>query len=383
MIKTKGFITFIILGALLVVNPGIAQQPIIISWPQPTPFGKTVDMNIDTTISTTSLNLGVPGGPQQWTYDVNVSKWQFDFRTLDVAGTPFAAAFPTAQWMNSILQYIPAFSIIQARVDSMYVYKLLEDGWIKELGMGSYSPIIQGSPFVYPTICRVYPNPLTWNSPSWTEKRQFNPLFLGIQNGTIKDSSVVSVDAWGTLNIPSGTYDCLRLKRHEFRFIDAGSYFKGTLETYTYVWLTHDFDMVLSVTADASKGENFTTAQYVIRATDLVGVDCDPECRTAGLIPTEFALGQNYPNPFNPTTSISYSLPKPSRIELKVHSILGHELATLESALKMTGEYSAVWDGKDMLGRQAPSGIYFYRLKATSLDGGETIVITKKMVLSK
>jgi len=86
----------------------------------------------------------------------------------------------------------------------------------------------------------------------------------------------------------------------------------------------------------------------------------------------DYSLQQNYPNPFNPTTTISYTVPAPSFISLKVYDILGKEVAVLVNEGKTAGTYNVKFDAKNMA-----SGIYFYRLQAGSF------LITKKLTLIK
>jgi hypothetical protein len=88
--------------------------------------------------------------------------------------------------------------------------------------------------------------------------------------------------------------------------------------------------------------------------------------------PVEFKLSQNYPNPFNPVTRISYSLPQPGSVTLRVFDVLGSGIATLVNQEKPAGSYEIEFDATGL-----PSGIYFYRLQAGSF------VETKKMVLLK
>ncbi len=110
---------------------------------------------------------------------------------------------------------------------------------------------------------------------------------------------------------------------------------------------------------------------YSYKAGDITGV----EEKSAGEGPKNFALHQNYPNPFNPTTVISYQLPDRGTryiVSLKVHDMLGREVATLVSETSNAGYYAVTFDGSKF-----SSGIYFYRLRAGNF------VSTHKMLLLK
>jgi hypothetical protein len=85
-----------------------------------------------------------------------------------------------------------------------------------------------------------------------------------------------------------------------------------------------------------------------------------------------FKLNQNYPNPFNPMTTITYELPKPVNIILKVYDELGKEVKTLVNGMQNSGKYEVVWDASD-----DASGIYFYKLSAGNYSD------TKRMILIK
>jgi hypothetical protein len=100
-------------------------------------------------------------------------------------------------------------------------------------------------------------------------------------------------------------------------------------------------------------------------------------------IPESFALMQNYPNPFNPTTTLRYALPKDARLTLSIYNILGQRVATLKDNVENVGYYDVVWNGRNDFGSQVASGIYFYRIEARPLDGSETFVSVKKMLMLK
>jgi len=86
----------------------------------------------------------------------------------------------------------------------------------------------------------------------------------------------------------------------------------------------------------------------------------------------DYIIYQNYPNPFNPATTISYSLPSNSLVQLKIFNILGQEIATLVNEEKPSGNYQVAFDASNL-----SSGIYFYRLQAGDF------VQTRKMILLK
>ena len=107
-------------------------------------------------------------------------------------------------------------------------------------------------------------------------------------------------------------------------------------------------------------------AQYV-KDNPLTGVD-----QAASNVPARFELMQNYPNPFNPSTRISYSLAKPSKVTLRVYNILGQEVQTLVNREQTAGNYTFTFDAQNLA-----SGVYFYQIQAGNF------VATKKLMLLK
>jgi hypothetical protein len=112
------------------------------------------------------------------------------------------------------------------------------------------------------------------------------------------------------------------------------------------------------------------------KAASLTGIQNNDNLKN--IIPTLFLLKQNYPNPFNPSTSIEYALSSRSRIKLQIFNILGQTVAELVGSEQNAGYQSVVWNAN------VSSGIYFYRLEATSIDDpSKRFVETKKMLLLK
>ena len=86
-----------------------------------------------------------------------------------------------------------------------------------------------------------------------------------------------------------------------------------------------------------------------------------------GMPPTGFALFQNYPNPFNPNTTISYRLPKPSRVTISVLNTLGQNIRTLVDERKSAGRFTITWDGLNNQSLPVTSGLYLIQMHASGL----------------
>ncbi len=95
------------------------------------------------------------------------------------------------------------------------------------------------------------------------------------------------------------------------------------------------------------------------------------------VITNDFVLENNYPNPFNPTTTIKFSVPNITKVSLVVYNTLGQKVRTLINNKTLSGNQTAVWNGKNDFGSSVPSGVYYYRMES----GSNTI--TKSMVLLK
>ena len=116
----------------------------------------------------------------------------------------------------------------------------------------------------------------------------------------------------------------------------------------------------------AGGADPLSDPSWYIPEIDVVG----PE--NGAVVPSEFKLAQNYPNPFNPSTTISYSVPKTSKVILTVYDVMGREIAVLENSVKAAGTYSVSFNATDL-----SSGIYFYRMMA------DNKVFTKKFTVLK
>ena len=104
----------------------------------------------------------------------------------------------------------------------------------------------------------------------------------------------------------------------------------------------------------------------------------------SSMLPKDFALYQNYPNPFNPTTTIRYALPQDAHVNLIIYDVIGQEVKALIDEIQDAGFKTVEWNATNKTGNAIASGVYFYRLTATSVtDPSKSFVEVKKMLLLK
>jgi hypothetical protein len=117
--------------------------------------------------------------------------------------------------------------------------------------------------------------------------------------------------------------------------------------------------------------------------TPLVKIPLSGNCTTGvedvvAEIPSIYSLAQNFPNPFNPSTTLRYGLPTRSSVRLVIYNALGQVVKELINGEQQAGFQFVVWNA------HVSSGLYFYRIEATSKDDpSKRFVETKKMILLK
>ena len=98
--------------------------------------------------------------------------------------------------------------------------------------------------------------------------------------------------------------------------------------------------------------------------------------------PAETILAQNFPNPFNPETWIPYQLEKSADVTLQIYDTSGDIVRTIDLGFKPQGFYmtrstAAYWDGRNNMGEQVASGVYFYSLQTPDFSATRKMLILK------
>jgi len=138
--------------------------------------------------------------------------------------------------------------------------------------------------------------------------------------------------------------------------------------SFTDRGLENDVIHYYYITAVFSAGES--TASNTASARPVTNFD-------EVLSPVVTALNGNYPNPFNPETVVQFSLARDERVAIEIYNLKGQKVRTLTNDVYGAGVHSVVWNGRDELGQQVGSGVYFYRMSAGDY------MATRKMLLMK
>lgn len=88
--------------------------------------------------------------------------------------------------------------------------------------------------------------------------------------------------------------------------------------------------------------------------------------------PEEVKLSFCYPNPFNASTTISFTIDKPSQVKISIYDMAGRLVETLADEIYQAGNHSIEWQAEGLA-----SGIYFARLETTGMTHGRKLVLLK------
>ena len=139
---------------------------------------------------------------------------------------------------------------------------------------------------------------------------------------------------------------------------------------------------VLRIEVRDTTGGLIRTLQHEISAADIRRAFTELRLTPADLIPKQTVLLANYPNPFNPETWLPYQLANDAEVAIRIYSSTGHLVRHLDLGFQEAGYYvgksrAAYWDGRNDLGEQLASGVYFYQLRTPESSAPRKMVIRK------
>jgi len=88
-------------------------------------------------------------------------------------------------------------------------------------------------------------------------------------------------------------------------------------------------------------------------------------------------LGPSVPNPGRPNTTVHFSVPVATVVDLGIYNVLGQRVRTLLSQHLSAGEHRASWDGRDDAGEELPPGMYFVRVTQGTVTESRRLALVR------
>lgn len=121
------------------------------------------------------------------------------------------------------------------------------------------------------------------------------------------------------------------------------------------------------------------SGNYLVAGTEATGIWYRPLADIYNYLEVQlketdsgFSLGQNYPNPAKSLTTITFSVPYRTNVNMRLYDQSGALLATMADEYYSQGSHQAYFDAGKL-----PDGVYYYQLKAGPF------ISTRKLVLIK
>lgn len=175
-----------------------------------------------------------------------------------------------------------------------------------------------------------------------------------------------TVDGWGTLITPFGTFQTIRVKSelsmHDTIFYNSTGYSIDRIET-EYKWLANGFGIPVLTVINRQTG---TYVEYIdsVRSTILNYKDDMAKNETELYV---------FPNPCKENISISFSLPKNSLVDLSLFNLQGVKITTLLNSEQIKGFNSHQFNISKL---GLSKGIYYLRYTSNSN------VMMKKLIIN-
>jgi hypothetical protein len=140
--------------------------------------------------------------------------------------------------------------------------------------------------------------------------------------------------------------------------IGAGAEVTATFDTWPKPYVPRQYVCTCYVVApgDANPANDTMTGTFVVLPTGI---------EETGRLPAVFALDRPLPTPFTGTTTIRFSILRPTSTSISIYSAAGTCVRVLSAPRPLPpGVYSLKWDGRDDRGATVSRGVYYCRMTA-------------------
>ncbi|RLF62719.1 MAG: hypothetical protein DRN33_05270 [Thermoplasmata archaeon] len=126
------------------------------------------------------------------------------------------------------------------------------------------------------------------------------------------------------------------------------------------------------VTLPAAQGKNVEMELYIYPVSS-------PISASGQHLPDKFFLSSAIPNPFNLTATIQFGIPygHGNNVKIEIYDQNGRRVRTLWDKSTAPGYYSVIWDGKNDIGSNVPTGVYFCKIVHPEFTDTKRAVLIK------
>ncbi|MEO8446454.1 MAG: T9SS type A sorting domain-containing protein [bacterium] len=323
---------------ILLFTSGIFAQTTLTSSINPVP-GNTDGYSICDTLN---ISQGNSGTNQIWNFPNLTVEDTTSVYFVAASSTPYTSTFPTS-------------TIASSNDNTTFNYFTTSET----------AMIVDG--FAGPDLTFHYNDPQTYMQFPFTFNTSFSDNFSGTYTTsgivtTRTGNTTVSSDAWGTINLPVGSFsNALRVKYIINTKDSSNAGFPLVIQTnlVSYVWFVPGkkfpvFEIIY--TTVLFNGTTFATNKSVNYNSNSTPIGIQ---NISAEVPEGYLLSQNYPNPFNPVTNIEFRIAKQGHVYLKIYDMIGKEAAELVNGDLNAGTYNYDFDASGLT-----SGVYFYKIIA-------------------
>jgi len=353
----------------LTINNLINSQIVINNSDMPSAGNK---INVSTAASAGTTDYTLTGTNYTWDFSSLVPLSQTVDTFVTVLSTPI---YYYPSYILSANQALKQPNVNLSVIQMSNVYNFY-NSTTSAYSLVGYAAQISGIPIPlkYNTADRIFKFPLNYgNVDSTNSSATMNVASLGYFGETKNRKN--TVDGWGTLKTPYGTFQVMRIKsviyQKDTLHMDTIPFpFPAVVRNITeYKWVGKGFGIPLLEIVETSYGilpAFTTTITYIdsVRNLNPFGIE-------------KVIANDNisiYPNPANSQFTINYNLSKSADVDIRIFDLTGKEIKILEQGFKDRGKNQKTFYPAN---ENIRKGIYFIKLKFNQNTYTRKLVITE------
>ena len=240
------------------------------------------------------------------------------------------------------------YEYITANTTGLWIHGIVRDSAGVQSKVLSYVPAYQELKF-----------PLTYGT-TWQASSRI-PI-AGLPPGaTYRQGLYAMADAYGTLQVPQGNFNALRVHSVDTLTLSAPPFLNQQTMSHSFDWYT-ETNTSANIQADSDMSP-YSIGYSIVAGTGGVAENHDSKS-------LELRISQNPAS--NTVTSLYYTLDNDASVQLSLVDISGNTVRTLQSGLAHAGKNSIEIDPKSL-----EPGTYFIHLVAPNVNATEKIAIVR------